>query len=192
MVEDLNPGGATGFVKGGCACGPIAASAPDVYFAGNDGVHGYQVWRSDGTILFSDDLAAVGHRYPGESDLQQAARGEVLSHVSDLADPENVTERPLGSKLFETYVPFLLACCIAFIVLPYPLFAIMLGGEHTASLGGFRGIKRVHPDAVILQVDAHLDMRPEYEGQAFTHATWLNHVADTHARPTSSLRTMSR
>jgi agmatinase len=54
--------------------------------------------------------------------------------------------------------------------------AVMLGGEHTASLGGFRGLKRVHPDAVILQVDAHLDMRPEYEGQAFTHATWLNHV----------------
>ena len=52
----------------------------------------------------------------------------------------------------------------------------MLGGEHTASLGGFRGLKRVHPDAVILQADAHLDMRPDYDGQAFTHATWLNHV----------------
>jgi agmatinase len=54
--------------------------------------------------------------------------------------------------------------------------AVMLGGEHTASLGGFRGLKRVHPDAVILQIDAHLDMRPDYEGQALTHATWLHHV----------------
>jgi agmatinase len=54
--------------------------------------------------------------------------------------------------------------------------AIMLGGEHTASLGGFRGIKRVHPDAVILQMDAHLDMRPDYDGEALTHATWLHHV----------------
>jgi agmatinase len=54
--------------------------------------------------------------------------------------------------------------------------AVMLGGEHTASLGGFRGVKRVHPDAVILQIDAHLDMRPDYEGQALTHATWLHHV----------------
>jgi len=53
---------------------------------------------------------------------------------------------------------------------------IMLGGEHTASLGGFRGLKLIHPDAMILQVDAHLDMRPDYEGQAFTHATWLHHV----------------
>jgi len=54
--------------------------------------------------------------------------------------------------------------------------AVMLGGEHTASLGGFRGVKRIHRDAVILQVDAHLDMRPDYGGQAFTHATWLHHV----------------
>ena len=54
--------------------------------------------------------------------------------------------------------------------------AIMLGGEHTASLGGFRGIRRVHPDALILQADAHLDMRPGYDGQPLTHATWLYHV----------------
>jgi agmatinase len=54
--------------------------------------------------------------------------------------------------------------------------AVMLGGEHTASLGGFRGLRRVYPDAVILQADAHLDMRPDYEGHVYTHATWLNHV----------------
>jgi agmatinase len=54
--------------------------------------------------------------------------------------------------------------------------AVMLGGEHTASLGGFRGIKRVYPDAVIIQADAHLDIRPDYEGQPLTHATWLHHV----------------
>jgi agmatinase len=54
--------------------------------------------------------------------------------------------------------------------------AVMLGGEHTASLGGFRGLKRVYPEAVIIQADAHLDMRPDYEGQTLTHATWLHHV----------------
>jgi agmatinase len=54
--------------------------------------------------------------------------------------------------------------------------AVMLGGEHTASLGGFRGVKRVHPNAVIIQADAHLDMRPEYEGRPLTHATWLHQV----------------
>src|SRR5579864_8497659 len=47
--------------------------------------------------------------------------------------------------------------------------AVMVGGEHTGSLGGYRGLKRIHPDAVILQADAHLDMRSAYEGQALTH-----------------------
>ena len=56
--------------------------------------------------------------------------------------------------------------------------AVMLGGEHLASLGGFRGIKVVYPDAVIIQADAHLDMRADYDGQPLTHATWLHRVGD--------------
>lgn len=56
--------------------------------------------------------------------------------------------------------------------------AVMLGGEHTASLGGFRGIRRVHPDTVILQMDAHLDIRPDYDGERFSHATWLHRVGE--------------
>ena len=56
--------------------------------------------------------------------------------------------------------------------------AVMLGGEHTASLGGFRGIKRVHPAAVILQLDAHLDIRHDYEGELLSHATWLHRVGE--------------
>jgi agmatinase len=55
---------------------------------------------------------------------------------------------------------------------------VMLGGEHTASLGGFRGLKRVYADAVILQADAHLDMRPAYDGKSLGHATWLYHVGE--------------
>jgi agmatinase len=56
--------------------------------------------------------------------------------------------------------------------------AVMVGGEHTASLGGFRGIKRVHPEARLLQVDAHLDIRAEYEGERYTHATWLHRAGE--------------
>lgn len=54
---------------------------------------------------------------------------------------------------------------------------IMIGGEHTASLGAYRGITRVHPGAWLLQVDAHLDLRDAYEGVALTHASWVYHAA---------------
>jgi agmatinase len=54
--------------------------------------------------------------------------------------------------------------------------SVMFGGEHTVSLGGFRGIKRVHPDAMLLQLDAHADLRDRYEGRSLTHATWAYHA----------------
>jgi agmatinase len=57
-------------------------------------------------------------------------------------------------------------------------FVVMLGGEHTASLAGFRGVKRVYPDAMLLHVDAHLDFRPEYAGQRYTHATWVRRAGE--------------
>jgi agmatinase len=51
---------------------------------------------------------------------------------------------------------------------------VLLGGEHTVSLAGYRAVKRLHPDAVLVQVDAHADLRAEWEGRAITHASWTH------------------
>ncbi len=61
--------------------------------------------------------------------------------------------------------------------------AVMVGGEHTGSLGGFRGFRRVYGDGVLVQVDAHLDMRADYEGERFSHATWLHRAGDEFGFP---------
>jgi agmatinase len=52
--------------------------------------------------------------------------------------------------------------------------AVMLGGEHTVSLAGYRAVKRVHPDAALVQIDAHADLRADWEGRAITHASWTH------------------
>jgi agmatinase len=52
-------------------------------------------------------------------------------------------------------------------------FVLALGGEHTASLALLRAVRRVYPDAFLIQLDAHTDLRASYEGQALGHATWL-------------------
>jgi PAS domain S-box-containing protein len=65
-----------------------------------------KLWRLDGTILFSDDPTIVGTRFGEADDMKRVALGAVLSDVSDLGAPENAGDRQLGSKLFETYVPF--------------------------------------------------------------------------------------
>lgn len=52
--------------------------------------------------------------------------------------------------------------------------ALLLGGEHTASLAGYSGVKAVHPGAWLVQLDAHLDIRERYlDGSPLTHATWV-------------------
>jgi agmatinase len=48
----------------------------------------------------------------------------------------------------------------------------VLGGEHSISAGVVRGLARVqNPDAlVVVHVDAHADLREEYEGSPYSHA----------------------
>ncbi len=48
---------------------------------------------------------------------------------------------------------------------------VVLGGEHTVSLGALRAlVKRRGPDFTVLVLDAHLDLRPRYQGDPLSHA----------------------
>lgn len=49
-------------------------------------------------------------------------------------------------------------------------FPVILGGEHSVSIGAFQAFAKHYDDFSILQLDAHSDMRPEYEGSTYNHA----------------------
>ena len=49
-------------------------------------------------------------------------------------------------------------------------FPVILGGEHSVSIGAFRAFAKHYDEFSILQLDAHSDMRPEYEGSTHNHA----------------------
>jgi agmatinase len=55
---------------------------------------------------------------------------------------------------------------------------IMIGGEHTATLAAFRAVKRRHPDAGLISLDAHLDLADELDGERLAHGTWGARVGD--------------
>ena len=60
---------------------------------------------------------------------------------------------------------------------------VLLGGEHTVSLGALRALARQAREKDepfgIVQFDAHADLRPEYEGDPFSHACVMHRaVAD--------------
>lgn len=49
-------------------------------------------------------------------------------------------------------------------------FPVLLGGEHSVSIGAFKAIAKHYDTFSILQLDAHSDMRDEYEGSPYNHA----------------------
>jgi agmatinase len=54
----------------------------------------------------------------------------------------------------------------------------MLGGEHTLTVGAVEAALARHPDLAVIALDAHLDLRDQYEGSAWSHATTLARVLD--------------
>lgn len=49
-------------------------------------------------------------------------------------------------------------------------FPVIIGGEHSVSIGVFKAIAKQYDTFSILQLDAHSDMRDEYEGSPYNHA----------------------
>jgi agmatinase len=47
---------------------------------------------------------------------------------------------------------------------------VVLGGDHSVSIGAIRAASRLVPGLSVLQIDAHSDSRDEYAGSAFNHA----------------------
>lgn len=53
-----------------------------------------------------------------------------------------------------------------------------LGGEHLVSLPLLRAAHRARPDLVLIQFDAHLDLRDDYLGASLSHATVLRRITE--------------
>ncbi|MBD3636420.1 MAG: agmatinase [Crocinitomicaceae bacterium] len=49
-------------------------------------------------------------------------------------------------------------------------FVTMFGGEHSVSIGAIRAHYETYNDLTVLQLDAHADLRPEYEESKCNHA----------------------
>lgn len=50
-------------------------------------------------------------------------------------------------------------------------FPFVLGGEHSLTLGAVRSVLKKHSKISILQFDAHADLRDEYKGTLYNHAS---------------------
>jgi len=57
-------------------------------------------------------------------------------------------------------------------------FAVVLGGEHSVSIGSVKAHIENKGDIMVLQLDAHSDLRDQYEGSKYNHACVMARVKE--------------
>jgi agmatinase len=68
--------------------------------------------------------------------------------------------------------------CLVEAVLRQGKFPFVLGGEHSLTAGAIRPLLARHQDLVVLQFDAHADLRDGYLGERYSHAAAMRRVLD--------------
>lgn len=55
---------------------------------------------------------------------------------------------------------------------------VMLGGEHSISLGAVQALKEKYPKLKVMQLDAHADLRESYQGSPYSHASVARRISE--------------
>jgi len=87
--------------------------------------------------------------------------------AGDIPLPFGNPQRSLN--MIEEYIDQLLAA---------DKFPLGMGGEHLVSWPVMKAMYKKYPDLVIIHMDAHTDLREEYEGEPLSHSTPIRKVAE--------------
>jgi agmatinase len=71
-------------------------------------------------------------------------------------------------------------------------FPVLLGGEHSITLGAARALREKFPRISFLQLDAHADLRRSYEGTPFSHACIGRRMAELGPLVQVGIRSLTR
>ena len=85
-------------------------------------------------------------------------------HLKGIHTVEPLLEKETPSKLVDSVYKQTLK------LIDQKKFPVIIGGNHTVPIGAFRAFSERIPDLTILQLDAHGDLRQEYEGSKYNHA----------------------
>ncbi len=69
-------------------------------------------------------------------------------------------------------------------------FVVVIGGEHSVSIGSIIAHAENHSDFSVLQLDAHADLRHEYEGSIYNHACIMARVREICPYVQAGIRSM--
>ena len=69
---------------------------------------------------------------------------------------------------------------------------VMLGGEHSISLGAVQALKEKYPKLKVLQLDAHADLRESYQESPYSHASVARRISEICPLIQVGIRSMSK
>lgn len=102
------------------------------------------------------EASATLEMYDIEADLDLSKRGIfTLPAISEISSPEVMAKSVEESVKTQ---------------IQNGKFTVLLGGEHSVSIGAFKAYAEKYENLSILQLDAHADLRPSYEGSEYNHA----------------------
>ena len=70
-------------------------------------------------------------------------------------------------------------------------FPVVIGGEHSVSIGAIKASFEYFENLTVLQFDAHADMRQEYEGSPYSHACVMARASELGPIVQVGIRSMS-
>lgn len=71
-------------------------------------------------------------------------------------------------------------------------FPVVVGGNHTVSIGAAKAFSGHYKDLSVLQLDAHSDLRQEYEGSPLNHACVMTRIREFAPVVQVGIRSMAR
>jgi agmatinase len=86
------------------------------------------------------------------------------AHLTGINTVEPVLEKETPEKLVNAVYDKTLA------LLSDKKFPVIIGGNHTVAVGAIKAFSEFYDDLSVLQLDAHADLRQEYEGSKLNHA----------------------
>lgn len=70
-------------------------------------------------------------------------------------------------------------------------FPVIVGGNHTVSIGSVKAFSSFYENLSVLQLDAHSDLRREYEGSPYNHACAMSRIKEMAPSVQVGIRSMA-
>ncbi len=107
------------------------------------------------------------------------------AHLAGINTIEPILEKETPEKLVKAVYD------AASSVLTDNKFPVIIGGNHTVTIGAVKAFSGHFDDLTVLQLDAHADLRQEYEGSKYNHACVMARTAELVPVVQVGIRSMS-